>query len=116
MMQCAEVLKSGRLSLGIFYAGVKALFFRFCIFYFLFFFGGVVSGIFRLKNVFYFVKKFSLSLWRWGYFLLGGLQGARFAAFRAESAAEFGYVQCFFSVLGQWRGGVAMIVKIEFFS
>lgn len=57
MLQCAEVLKSGRLSLGIFYVGVKALFFS--VLQFLFFFGGVVSGIFRLKNVFYFTK-FSL--------------------------------------------------------
>ena len=39
MLQCAEVLKSGRLSLGIFYAGVKALFFSVLQFFFLFFAG-----------------------------------------------------------------------------
>lgn len=110
-------LEIGEALLGHFLCGSKgAFFFGFAVLFFIFFFGGVVSGIFRLKNVFYFVKKFSLSLWRWGYFLLGGLQGARFAAFRAESASEFRYVYCFFSVCGQWRGGVAMIVKIEFFS
>ena len=53
-------LEIGEALLGHFLCGSKgAFFFGFAVFIFYFFFGGVVSGIFRLKNVFYFTK-FSL--------------------------------------------------------